>query len=464
MRSFPRSLIVQISALALAFFFFPCLTFAEDICCKCTVQNMTDAPTLCYTTPTLKSASNCATLPEEQQMTGLSCDAKPLTAVQCKTIAKGGLCSSEPEAAKPTRTGDTVSGTNGKVPEVPSLLPKAVQLNTQIPGFTTPKDMGLLFGTYVVAVYRYMISIGIFLTTVMFIWGAFRYLVGSGMGSVSRGKAIMKDAIIGLLLVLSANLILRTINPELVSFKTLDIDQIKYIPLDQEIAETPPATMTPEATTSPQGKAKAGCIESTFGSTSSDLKSKMTTVKFFNTPFQVHQLAAPDFQAAMTEIENMPRTGKVGEWIQHMQNMPPVSSDCSKKPGYAERGSIKGGDFDPRIDQSKAKFAELYPGKPYPYTGKMHFVGLAVDIDSCFNEMCHKCTTDEETGKKSCVGIPCALTDPKWNRIPSEVVDVMARHSIYWGGYGWSAQGQDWNALVPNRDAMHFEWHGICWK
>jgi hypothetical protein len=224
-------------ALAALFFAVPSQTHAEDICCKCVPQNMSEPPTLCYTVPSLKSGDNCSTLPTEQNMNGLDCDPKKLTAAQCKKLSGsgGGICTTDPEPAKPTRLGELVSsGSNAdsNSSASSSLLPTALEFNTPIPQFKAPTDMGLLFASYVIAIYRYMISIAVFVATVMFIWGAFRYLVGSGLGGVARGKQIMSDAVIGLILVLSANLILRTINPDLMSLKTLTIKSIQNVPLN----------------------------------------------------------------------------------------------------------------------------------------------------------------------------------------------------------------------------------------
>jgi hypothetical protein len=160
-------------------------------------------------------------------MTGYTCEKNPLPESACKKISEGGVCTSEPEIAKATRQETTtVSEPTAQTKTIPSLLPTALKLNTAIPGFKAPSDMGLLFATYIIALYKYVISIAVFVATVMFIWGAFRYLVGTSMGNVKRGQEIMKDSIIGLLLLLSATMILRTINPETTTLKTLTIDEI----------------------------------------------------------------------------------------------------------------------------------------------------------------------------------------------------------------------------------------------
>lgn len=203
---------------------------AQAICCKCASKLSFDTTaTTCLTVANLADPLNCTTLPNEQKATDYTCEKDPLTEAQCKKIVNGGICTNDPVIATASKPSEAATPATQKTPEVPSLLPQALKFNTPIPGFVAPTDMGLLFATYIAALYRYIISICVFLTTVMFIWGAFRYFVGSSLGSTSRGKAIMKDAIIGLLLALSANLILRTINPALVTLNSVSINDIQSV-------------------------------------------------------------------------------------------------------------------------------------------------------------------------------------------------------------------------------------------
>jgi hypothetical protein len=96
--------------------------------------------------------------------------------------------------------------------------PPTVKLNTAIGNVTSVSG----FNNYIIIIFRYMLSIVVFVTTVMFIWGAFRYLIGTSMGNVGRGKEIMKDAVIGMILLLCSVAILRTINPA-----TLNLNKIR---------------------------------------------------------------------------------------------------------------------------------------------------------------------------------------------------------------------------------------------
>lgn len=75
---------------------------------------------------------------------------------------------------------------------------------------------------YVLTAYRYGISIVAVAATVMFIYGAFLYLLGSALPSLSQGKRYMLDAILGMVFVFAATMILRTINPA-----TTQLDPLK---------------------------------------------------------------------------------------------------------------------------------------------------------------------------------------------------------------------------------------------
>lgn len=100
-----------------------------------------------------------------------------------------------------------------------------ITLNTPIGGVT--KVQGL--NTYVVAIFRYMISIVAIVTTIMFIYGAFMYMLKSAIESIKKGKEIMVDAVVGLLLVLGATTILRTLNPNLLTLNPLKVYMVNTV-------------------------------------------------------------------------------------------------------------------------------------------------------------------------------------------------------------------------------------------
>src|SRR5512133_2135750 len=175
--------------IALRFFSFLavfCLSFlilasqAQAVCCGCNAMDKANTSPkqscLVLTDAEIENQTDCTTIKSDFAPLLQVCDTKPLDEAQCKTIVTGGICEGEP-----VKSGGTVMKQNETVSEqttkVPSLLPVALQFNSPIPGFEAPDDMGMLFASYIVAIYKYMISIGVFVATVMFIWGAFRYLM-----------------------------------------------------------------------------------------------------------------------------------------------------------------------------------------------------------------------------------------------------------------------------------------------
>lgn len=118
---------------------------------------------------------------------------------------------------------------------------KPLELNVKIPGltFTTPTESGgqleiPFLAQYITAIYNYMIGVAILAAAVMIVYGGFRYIVGASLSDVTRGKQIITDALIGLLLLLGAFTILNTINPATTTMTALTVkpvltDDIKYL-------------------------------------------------------------------------------------------------------------------------------------------------------------------------------------------------------------------------------------------
>lgn len=100
-----------------------------------------------------------------------------------------------------------------------------ITLNTPIGGVT--KIQGI--NTYIVTVFRYMISIIAVTTAIMFIYGAFQYLIGSAIETINKGKKVMVDAVVGMLLILGSVTILRTINPELLTLNPIKVYMINTV-------------------------------------------------------------------------------------------------------------------------------------------------------------------------------------------------------------------------------------------
>lgn len=77
-------------------------------------------------------------------------------------------------------------------------------------------------GDYINAAYRYLVSIVLIAAIVIITYGGFRYLLGAGIDDVQKGKTIIRDAIIGMVIVLAAYTILETVNPATTQFNALN--------------------------------------------------------------------------------------------------------------------------------------------------------------------------------------------------------------------------------------------------
>ena len=87
----------------------------------------------------------------------------------------------------------------------------------QIPGFDTPSD----FFAYVGTLYKFGIWAAGISAMFMIMIGGYMYMVSGGNNSLmGKAKDVITDAIIGLILALTAYLILYTINPTLVSISS----------------------------------------------------------------------------------------------------------------------------------------------------------------------------------------------------------------------------------------------------
>ena len=228
----------------------PASALAADVCCSCNYSNGSTSNTFCLTADetVLPNPEDCASLPSASELgEGWTCT-KKISDAQCKSIAYGGICKTDPQSVAAAKgsvsaaAGDVISNANSNAAD-PALL---MNFNTPIPGYVAPENPNLQFGAYVSAIYRYGISITAIAATIMFIWGAFLYLVGSSTGNISKGKSIMTDAVIGMVLIFSANLILRTLNPALVEFR--DLSDITGIKTELYLDKYAPGSMVSDCT------------------------------------------------------------------------------------------------------------------------------------------------------------------------------------------------------------------------
>jgi hypothetical protein len=231
----PRILTNTVAVAFCAFIAVPLLTIAPqaqaaEVCCACKPLADDLNKTCLLTEDTqLGSSTDCTALPEKANLGGSwTCESTPLNETKCKTVSSGGICINRPmnaADAKNIRTGETIVSAPKKQDTTPKALP--FSLNINIPGFNASTVTPSLLADYLVAFFRYGISILAIVSTIAFIYGAFLYLVGSALPSIVKGKTVMKDAIVGMIIVLASTAILRTLNPSLLTLKLLEIKEVQ---------------------------------------------------------------------------------------------------------------------------------------------------------------------------------------------------------------------------------------------
>jgi len=225
---------------------------AFAMCCSCTGSDPTKK--ICLTT----SKGTCDTIKTDYStnpaMGSVTCS-QSVPDAQCKTVSDGGLCAQVADAA-----GYAPAGSAGS--DVPPLI--APDLQVKIPGliFTTKAtdDKGnfsvAFLAQYIAAASRYLVGISVIAAAVMLVYGGFRYVMGSTAGSVDTAKTIIKDAIIGLILVFSSYTILQTISPSTTTLQALGITNIKPEYQQQENVTDP--SIDPYKPPSPENNTPTG--------------------------------------------------------------------------------------------------------------------------------------------------------------------------------------------------------------
>jgi hypothetical protein len=123
-----------------------------------------------------------------------------------------------------------------EVEEAP-FTPVTPVLGVPIPGgsLSAPTREGgtvrvAFLAEYINAVYRYLSGIILVVAIVMCVYGGFLYLGASaGVGEIARGKRIIIDSVMGMLIVLSAYGILNLVNPATINLKVLELESVDRI-------------------------------------------------------------------------------------------------------------------------------------------------------------------------------------------------------------------------------------------
>lgn len=145
----------------------------------------------------------------------------------------------------------TAPATNAAPAPVPITLGIPIGNVRQVSGLAEYINLG----------YRYMVSIVLIAAIIMVVWGGFRYLLGSAnIGNVQRGKEIIRDAVVGMLIVIGAFVILNTVNPRTVELRNLTLSNIQRQDVNLSVAGGARTECSSDADCS----AGSRCVEAEF--------------------------------------------------------------------------------------------------------------------------------------------------------------------------------------------------------
>lgn len=122
--------------------------------------------------------------------------------------------------------------------DIPGIKPftQPVVRTVPIPGTETERkilDIDFI-SVYLIGLYQYLVGIAAIAAGVMIVWAGFRWLTSGGAPDrISDAKKKIAGALVGMALVFGSYLIVYLINPDLVFFKPLRIQQIERIELEE---------------------------------------------------------------------------------------------------------------------------------------------------------------------------------------------------------------------------------------
>ena len=214
---------IGFSILALA----PFQSVQAATCCNCH-PNGNATINICLT----DGAATCTdiiTKSKNPALADFTCDSSPLdSTTTCKPISSGDAsakCTQGPTDA----TGYTSDASKNGASPLTKVEPIIPALGVDINGIKfsnnlVEKDGDVyipFLGEYIAGVYKYLIGITVISAALMMIYGGFLWIIGASITSITKGKKIITDAVIGLVLVFGTYTILNMLNPATVTLQTL---------------------------------------------------------------------------------------------------------------------------------------------------------------------------------------------------------------------------------------------------
>jgi len=138
----------------------------------------------------------------------------------------------------------------GGVDETPAKsTPLKFTPEVGIPGFIGEKDVedGFLLGNFLVALYKYLISLsGAVVVIILILGGSEWVFAGGDRGKISKAKERIKNAFIGMTLVSCSYLILYTINPAMLNIVPIKVGYIEPILVEDTTVDMGSMSVVPD--------------------------------------------------------------------------------------------------------------------------------------------------------------------------------------------------------------------------
>jgi len=325
-------------------------------------------------------------------------------------------------------------------------------------------------GEYITGVYQFLIGFSITIAIIMLMVGGVQYMLGGGVpAQIQKAKGRMKNAVIGLILLLSTYLILYTTNPDLTIFDPITLVIVPEKPLSDghyPIEGTPISGSTGEK---PQNLDELDqCLYDNFldGLQLGD-PIPLTRIDMWGIKqVAVNEHSAHAWKKVANEINNLPDSSLAKGYLNYMRDYSnnKVPDLQGKQDGKGAVSQFQGGNGLGKGNKGDdQKFLR----------DDMHALGLSVDFMTRSNwdvsgidearEYCniYQTTIEDNFEEGAYNGIfenlrslDCGnLNDAKQiNSIPQDFINVFESNHFYWAGNGWGEQNRT--------DGIHFEYYG----
>ena len=268
----------------------------------------------------------------------------PVTEAQCLT--RPGVYYSSNNCTGPY-SGSAAPAPTTETGGEPPAEPITPRLQIPIPGLPQLSDVTVFtedgrrvadipfLAEYLAGLYRFLVGLAGLAATVMIIVGGMRWLLAAGdAGKIGAAKTTITSATVGLIIALGSYIILFTLNPELVSFRSLRVGITNPETLDVEGAEgseeTEPAALESCATTFSAASAAASTCPITGKLVLPTGKQPKCNYHFKNANFDFQKITSVDipesFGAAVVAVmggtvDVLPKDGNCGNKLRIRQTI-----------------------------------------------------------------------------------------------------------------------------------------------